>query len=300
MADGRSKTSRLGKGLSALIGEVEAKGPDAPKADAPGVADVAISDIRANPAQPRRHFDDGALEELAGSIKSHGVLQAILVRPAPKGEKAKYQIIAGERRWRAAKRAGLETIPAVVREVDELQLLEQGIVENVQRTDLNPIEEALAYEALMQRFGRTQDGLAAAIGKGRVHIANTLRLLKLSDGARELVSSGAVSAGHARAALAADDPEAVLQAAVKRGLSVRQTEALAREAREDSPSDIKAAVSRNADKDPDTEALEADLTRRLGLDVDIKHGPKGGELRIKYRELEQLDEVCRLLTARRS
>ena len=299
--DAKSKPSRLGRGLSSLIGEVEAVStPEAKTTDSGtgGPNEIALDDIRRNPKQPRRTFDETALEELAGSLKAKGVLQAILVRPDPK-EKGKYQIIAGERRWRAAKLAGLTSIPAVVRDTDELELLEIGIIENVQRSDLNPIEEAEAYEALMKRFGRTQDSLATSVGKSRVHITNTLRLLQLPEGAREHVRAGHITAGHARAALGAPDPEALVELAVEKGLTVREVEAHAKAAREDTPIETKSARPKPDDKDVDTEALEADLSRSIGLDVDIRHGKNGGELRIKYRDLEQLDDVCRRLTAKR-
>ena len=306
--DPNAKPSRLGRGLSALMGEVEAITPAATIGSPPsrqgdgtaGASEIAIDLIRRNPAQPRRTFDENALKELSESLKSKGVLQAILVRPDPK-DSGKYQIIAGERRWRAAKMAGLKSIPAVVREMDELQLLEIGIIENVQRADLNPIEEAEAYEALMKRFGRTQEKMAESVGKSRVHIANTLRLLQLPEAARAYVREGRLSAGHARAALGAPDPEALLEMAAAKGLSVREVEARAKDAREEStPYETKSAKpAASADKDVDTEALEADLTRSLGLSVDIRHGKAGGELRIKYRDLEQLDDVCRRLTAKR-
>ena len=296
----KHKQSRLGRGLSALIGEVEASTPAAPAAgSAPpaGVNEIPIDHIRRNPAQPRRTFDDASLQELADSIRTKGVLQAILVRPDPK-DPGKYQIIAGERRWRAAKLAGLGAIPAVVRNLDELELLEVGIIENVQRADLNPIEEAEAYEALMKRFGRTQDSLATSVGKSRVHITNTLRLLQLPEAARAFVRSGKVSAGHARAALGAPDPAALVELAAAQGLSVREVEALAKGAR-DGGIETKSARAPAEEKDVDTEALEADLSRQLGLEVDIRHGRNGGELRIKYRDLEQLDDVCRRLTRRK-
>ncbi len=300
----RQKTSRLGRGLSSLIGEVEASAPRAGETSAdetPRAApmEIAVADIRANPTQPRRHFDEVALDELAESIRAKGVLQAILVRPDPKAE-GKFQIVAGERRWRAAKRAGLAAIPAVVRELDELALLEVGIIENVQRTDLNPMEEAEAYDALMKRFGRTQESLAESVGKSRAHIANTLRLLNLPDGVRDHLRTGRLSAGHARAVLTAPDPAGLAQQAVDRNLSVREVEALAKRAREAGNASSGAPKPAGGkDKDVDTQALEADLTRSLGLDVDIRHTPKGGELRIRYRDLEQLDDVCRKLTGRR-
>lgn len=298
----KQKPSRLGRGLSALMGEVEASTPAKPEPGAEaasvGVDELPIKNIRRNPNQPRRTFDETALQELADSIRTKGVLQAILVRPDPK-EAGKYQIIAGERRWRAARLAGLESIPAVVRNLDELELLEIGIIENVQRADLNPIEEAEAYEALMSRFGRTQESLASSVGKSRVHITNTLRLLQLPEAARSYVREGKVSAGHARAALGSPDPEALIEMAAEKGLSVREVEALVKGARDGGSLETKSARPSAAEKDVDTEALEADLTRQLGLQVDIRHGKNGGELRIKYRDLEQLDDVCRRLTRRK-
>ena len=300
MADeAKNKTSRLGRGLSALIGEVEAApAPSAePAKGSAGPEEIELKRIRRNPAQPRREFDEDALKELADSLAAKGVLQPILVRPDPK-DKDKFQIIAGERRWRAARMAELKTIPAIVRETDELELLEIGIIENVQRTDLNPVEEAEAYQALMKRFGRTQESLASSVGKSRVHIANTLRLLQLPEGARAHIREGRLSAGHGRAALGAPDPEALIDQAVEQGLSVREVEARARAAKDGAPIETKSAKA-PMEKDVDTEALEADLSRTLGLDVDIRHSAKGGELRIKYRDLEQLDDVCRRLTAKR-
>ena len=304
--DNKGKPSRLGKGLSALMGEVEAVSVPAKSSDpeggtSDGVAEMPLNMVHPNPSQPRRHFDKEKLEELAESLKERGVLQAILVRPDPMGSPS-FQIIAGERRYRAAKMAGLKTIPAVVRDVDELELLEVGIIENVQRTDLNPIEEAEAYGALMKRFARTQESLAASIGKSRTHIANTVRLLKLSDGARQHIREGLVSAGHARAALGGEDPDLLIEQAVAKKLSVRDVEALARLSKGSVPplpGEAKAKPA-SALKDVDTEALESDLMRTLGLVVDIRDKNGSGEMRIKYRDLEQLDDVCRRLTAKRS
>ena len=303
-----AKPSRLGKGLSALMGEVdpvkpsEISAPSTPsdgKATTSGASEIPIEQITRNPSQPRKTFGEQELKELAHSIKTKGVLQAILVRPDP-NTPGKFQIIAGERRFRAAKGVGLKTIPAIVKEVDELELLEVGIIENVQRADLNPMEEAEAYEKLMKRFGRTQESLGASVGKSRAHIANTLRLLTLPSEAREHLRAGRISAGHARAALSAPDPESLIEEAIKNGLSVRDVEALARLAKDGvTPKSASPSVKPKVEKDVDTQALEADLERALGLSVDIKHGAKGGELRIKYRELEQLDDVCRRLTAKR-
>ena len=301
----RGKQNRLGKGLSALIGEVEGVGlaPEPVEAKTAEAATAAvtgfsISDIRPNPAQPRRSFSEAELEELAASIKQRGVLQPILLRPDPDAPNM-YQIVAGERRWRAAQRAGLKTIPAVVRDMDELQLLEVGIIENVQREDLNPIEEAEAYGALIKRFGRTQEDLAESVGKSRAHIANTLRLLNLGETSREHLRQGRISAGHARAALGAPDPDPVVDMALAKGMSVRDVEALVKRLKDGGTLDTVAKKVKQADKDVDTEALESDLARVLGLKVDIRQGSKGGELRIKYGDLEQLDELCRRLTAKR-
>lgn len=319
MAEAKKKQRRLGRGLAALIGEVEGATPaktdkkkqaDAALAEAPPIAkptgavspassEIDISLIRPNPAQPRRDFDEESLAELATSLKQKGMLQAILVRPDPK-RAGGYQIVAGERRWRAAKKAGLMTVPAVVRDLDELELLEIGIIENVQRADLNPIEEAEAYGSLMKRFGRTQDSLAESVGKSRAHIANTLRLLNLPESVRDAVREGRLSAGHARAMLGAPDPEAVARETLDKGLSVRDVEAMVRRLKDGVVDDRSGSTVRSAvEKDVDTAALEADISRALGLDVDIRHGASGGEVRIKYRQLEQLDDVCRRLTARR-
>jgi ParB family chromosome partitioning protein len=303
----RGKQNRLGKGLSALIGEVEGVGLAAPeetpessgRSPSGAVSEFSLSDIRPNPAQPRRTFSETELEELAASIRQRGVLQPILLRPDPDAPN-QYQIVAGERRWRAAQRAGLSTIPAVVRELDELQLLEVGIIENVQREDLNPIEEAEAYGALIKRFGRTQEDLAESVGKSRAHIANTMRLLNLGESSREHLRQGRISAGHARAALGAPDPDPVVDMAVAKGMSVRDVEALVKRLKDGSALDTVAKKVNQTDKDVDTEALEADLARVLGLKVDIRQGVSGGELRIKYGDLEQLDELCRRLTAKRS
>jgi len=299
MVDEKRKPARLGRGLSSLIGEVEAVAPTPVDASSPGAPqELPIVAIRPNPSQPRQIFDETALQELSESIRAKGVIQPILVRPDPKAPD-RYQIVAGERRWRAAKMAGLGTIPATIRDMDELALLEIGIIENVQRADLNPMEEAEAYDALMKRFGRTQEGLAESVGKSRAHISNTLRLLNLPDPVREHVKSGRLTAGHARAVLTAPDPEALAEEAISKNWSVRDIEARAKHAREGG--DIKKSIAKLAnEKDIDTQALEADLARTLGLVVDIRHGPRGGELRIKYRQLEQLDDVCRRLTAKRN
>jgi len=301
VSESKSKQKRLGKGLSALLGEVEGTGLSSPasggRSESP-IDEIQINLIRPNPAQPRRTFDPDQMEDLTESIRQRGILQPILLRVDPDADD-RYQIVAGERRWRAAQKAGLKAVPAVVRDFDELQLLEVGIIENVQRSDLNPIEEAEAYGALMKRFGRTQENLAESVGKSRAHIANTVRLLNLPEIAREHLRHGRISAGHARAALGADDPGPVVDMAVAKGLSVREVEALVKRLKsENGLSKVAEGVS-EASKDVDTQSLEADVARILGLPIDIRHKAKGGEVRIKYRDLEQLDELCRLLTKRR-
>lgn len=297
--EGKPKSKRLGKGLSALLGEVDGVGygDDIETSDIVKNT-IKISDIRPNPAQPRRTFSEQELAELATSIAQRGVLQPILVRPDPDAPN-RYQIIAGERRWRAAKQAGLEDIPAVIRDTDDLELLEIGIIENVQRENLNPLEEAEAYGALMNRFGRTQESLAESVGKSRAHVANTVRLLNLSERSREHLRHGRISAGLARAALGSPNPDALIDLALSKNLTVRDVEAQAKSLREGGSFDAVRQKIETKSADVDTVALENDLSRVLGLDVEIKHKAKGGDLRIKYRDLEQLDALCRKLTSKR-
>lgn len=280
----------LGRGLSALLGEAAADvAADAPPPSAP--TDTPIELIRRNPDQPRRAFSEDELESLAASIREKGVLQPILIRPAPNGDG--FQIVAGERRWRASQRAGLTAIPAVVRELDDRQVLEIAIIENVQRADLNPIEEALGYRALIERFGRTHEGLGEIVGKSRSHVANTLRLLSLPDAVRVHVEEGRLSAGHARALLTAENAEALADRIIAEGLSVRQTEALARGA-VDKPVRV-AGRRETADRNPDIAALERDLSDSLGLKVELADKDGKGALTLRYGTLEQLDDLCRRL-----
>ena len=263
--------------------------------------EIALDAIGPNPKQPRRIFNEKDLVELADSIKAKGVIQAILLRPDP-AQDGRYQIVAGERRWRAAQRAGLKTIPAVVRKLNDVEVLELGIIENVQRANLNPIEEAEAYHALIKRFGHTQDVLAEQVGKSRSYIANALRLLNLPEDARQLMMrDDTVTAGHARAALSAPDPMIVIDEVLQKGLSVRQAEKYAQQLRlQETGAGVREAVEKlvNDEDDVDTKALEIDLAEKLGLDVEIrrKKDGRGGELRIRYRKLEQLDELCRRLS----
>jgi ParB family chromosome partitioning protein len=295
----------LGRGLSALLADLnpdQAAAPAAPAAPAeprpdpgPGRLAVPIERLRPNPHQPRRTFAETDLAELAASIREKGVIQPLIVRPHPEAEDA-FEIVAGERRWRAAQMAQVHELPVVIRDLSDTEVLELAIIENVQRADLNPIEEAQGYRQLMDRFGHTQEKLAEALGKSRSHIANLLRLLTLPEPVLEHVRAGRLGMGHARALITAPDPAALARQVVERDLSVRQTEALARQAaQEPRPA---AAAPRTTVKDADTRALEQDLTAALGLAVSIQHGPgaQKGELRIRYRSLEELDGLCQLLS----
>jgi ParB family chromosome partitioning protein len=284
----------LGRGLSALLGEVEETATltvGTPEAAAAGVREIPIELIKRNETQPRWVFDDEELAELSASIRDKGVLQPILVRPLGGGE---FEIVAGERRWRASQKAGLHAMPALIRELDDVQVLEIAVVENVQRANLNAIEEAAAYQQLIDKHGRTQEEVAEAVGKSRSHVANTLRLMNLPEGVREHVLSGQLTAGHARAILTADDPAALAEEIISKGLSVRDAERLARGG---APAKPKAPSAR-LPKDTDTQALESDLSDVLGLDVEVIDKGGAGELRIRYATLEQLDDLCRRLTSR--
>jgi ParB family chromosome partitioning protein len=283
----------LGRGLSALLDDASDGGP--PGGPGEGVREIPIELVHRNPEQPRRHFPEAEIAELEASIRDKGVLQPILVRPSPKTP-GEYEIVAGERRWRAAQQAGLKAIPALVRVLDDDKAFEIAIVENVQREDLNAMEEAQAYQTLMRRMAYTQDKAAAAVGKSRSHVANTLRLLQLPDAVQDHVLFGRLTAGHARAILSAAFPEVLAQTIVEKGLSVRDAEALAK--RKDGGAAKKASGPRRAGKNTDTAALEVDLEDALGMNVDIVDRGGAGELKIKYATLEQLDELCRRLTRR--
>ena len=286
----------LGRGLSALMGEpvVEAVSV-APGADLPtGVMSVPIESLKPNPDQPRKVFTKEDHEELTQSIRDKGVLQPILVRQQP-GEDGVWQIIAGERRWRASQAARLTQVPIIVREMDDLEVLEVAIIENVQRADLNPLEEASAYAVLMERFGRTQDAVAGIVGKSRSHVANTLRLTQLSPGARDHVMAGRLSAGHARALLTAKNPDALADQIVDQGLNVRQTEVLARKSQDDPKPRTAKAGGGQGDVSPDIAALEQDLADALGVRITLADKGGKGELTLSYASLEQLDDLCRRL-----
>jgi ParB family chromosome partitioning protein len=280
--------------LSALLGEQAAEAVPVDGSAAPaGVHLAPIESLKPNPDQPRKIFNPEILEELAASIRDKGVLQPILVRTQP-GEDGVWQIIAGERRWRAAQQARLTQVPIVVREMDDVEVFEVAIVENVQRADLNPLEEADAYRALMERFGRTQDAVAGVVGKSRSHVANTLRLLQLPEEVLWYVRHGQMSAGHARALVTAPDPAALADQIVKEGLNVRQAEALARRAAE-GPKPVRAKVAPSGEGAADVAALEQDLADALGLKVQLADKGGKGEITIRYGTLEQLDDLCRRL-----
>ena len=274
------KPSRLGMGLSALLG-------DAPAAMAAETQrNLPIEALEPGPFQPRGPMEPEGLAELAASIREHGVLQPILVRPKPGGG-GTWQIIGGERRWRAAQQARLHEVPVVIRELDDRAAMAAGLVENLQREDLNPLEEAQGYRRLTEEFGLRQDALGQAVGKSRSHVANTLRLLNLPPKVRDLLSRGSLTAGHARALLTAENPLKLAEQVVTRGLNVRQTEALAA-----------AAATRPAAEragDPETRALERELTERLGVKVAIQRSGKGGKLVLSWRDLDQLDGLLHRL-----
>ncbi len=290
MSDDLSR-KRLGRGLAALIGEMDK--PAQPAAAVPRVAAdsrVPIEFIGPNPRNPRRSFAEEELADLTQSIREHGIVQPVVVRTTASG---RYEIIAGERRWRAAQKAGLTEIPVIIREVDDRVALELAIIENVQRSDLNAVEEAMGYQQLIDEHSYTQADLGQVIGKSRSHVANTLRLLKLSEPIRDMIVDGALSAGHARTLVTAPDPASLARRIIEEGLSVRQAEALAQQ-----PEDQQrkpAGSSAPVEKDADTVALEKALTDTIGLRVTITHGQRGGDLKIAYKTLEQLDELCRKL-----
>ena len=289
--------SGLGRGLAALLDDaVRQKSPDeaAAATSATGVREIEIGRIRPNSGQPRTRFDDGALAELAESISDRGVLQPILVRPTEGG----YELVAGERRWRAAQRAGLHSIPAIVRELDDSASAEIALIENVQRADLNPIEEAEGYRQLIKRHGHTQDGLSKIVSKSRSHVANLLRLLSLPEGVKNALMRGDINMGHARAIASVPDPDALLPEILGKGLSVRQTEALAQKAKTAPMHPIaRAAATREQRRlDADAAALERQLGDLLGLKVKVSHDGARGTVTLHYSNLDQLDMICQRLS----
>ncbi len=281
----QAQKRRLGRGLAALIGDdvVEAASPE----DFRGLRHLPIELLHPNPNNPRKTFREEELEDLARSIREKGLLQPLVVRQRDDGE---YEIVAGERRWRASQRAGLHELPVLIRELSDGETLEIALIENIQRSDLNPLEEARAYGQLLEQFSYTQQQLADSVGKSRSHIANTIRLLNLPDSVRAYIDEGKLTAGHARTLVATDSPAELANKIISLGLSVREAENLARKA------SMPAATKSRKDKDADTRALEKQLSDTTGLRVEIKsQGREGGTLIIKYKTLEQLDDVTHRL-----
>lgn len=299
----RKRPSGLGRGLNALFGDAAVEAPvlatpGAAKAAAPSgeaVQHVSTGSIRPLPNQPRRHFDEAAITELADSIGTRGLLQPIIVRHAPDGQG--YQLVAGERRWRAAQRAGLHQIPALVRDLDDAATYEIALVENIQRQDLNAIEEAGAYRRLIDDFGHSQEALAKLVGKSRSHVANLMRLLDLPQGVQDLVGDGSLSMGHARALIGADGAEAIARKVVKDGLSVRAVEALVRDGKGGGRKTPLETKSIDGGRDPDIVAVERHLSELLGIGVAIQYAGGGkGALTLKFASLDQLDMICQRLS----
>ncbi|QMU59334.1 MAG: ParB/RepB/Spo0J family partition protein [Boseongicola sp.] len=295
MAQAKSERRGLGRGLSALMADVNSANepsstsPSGPKAETL----VPLDQIVPNPNQPRRAFAENALKELTASVREKGIIQPLILRKGPDNT-GKFEIVAGERRWRAAQQAQIHKVPAIIRELDDIEVLEIAIIENIQRADLNPVEEAAGYRQLMDRFGHTQEKLSEAMGKSRSHIANLMRLLTLPEQVLEMLQDGRLAAGHARALITASDPLRLALIVTKKGLSVRQTESLVKNADTTKPTNTNTAPA----KDADTKAIEADLAAALGMRVAISHqvGAESGSLSIKYKNLDELDEICRRLS----
>ncbi|WP_293573616.1 ParB/RepB/Spo0J family partition protein [Phaeobacter sp.] len=292
MSDKKNKPRGLGRGLSALMADVNPEPVSTEKqANRSTEVLVPIEKVIANPDQPRRQFLQEDLDDLTASIREKGVLQPLIVRPRPGGQ---YEIVAGERRWRAAQAAQLHEVPVLIRDYSDLEMMEVAIIENIQRSDLNAMEEAQSYKQLMDRFGHTQEKMAEALGKSRSHIANLVRLLHLPDDVRTLVQERKLSAGHARALITSDNASDLAKKIVKGGLSVRATEALVKK----DAAGLQVATARPAkkspEKDADTRALEGDLSAALGLKVSIDHraGGESGTVTISYTTLDELDDLC--------
>lgn len=292
MAD---KPSRLGRGLAALIGEMAQQEGARVAESLNSIKRLPVDFIIPNRQNPRRDFDDGSLAELTGSVREKGIMQPLLVRPT--SDPNVFEIIAGERRWRAAQKAGLHEVPVLVREVDDKESLELAIIENVQRVDLNPLEEAQGYGQLLEQFAYTQQDLAQVIGKSRSHVANTLRLLRLPEEVRTMLARGELTAGHARALITSEDPITLARQIVDGKLSVREAESLGQGGEE---ATRRKSASTTPEKDADTIALERRLSDLLGLRVVIDHKDVGGRVEIRYKTLEQLDDICGKLAGTRT
>lgn len=315
---GKKASARgLGRGLSALMADIsapekdakkpetapqpsESRKPDTPLSESSvrNVQFISIARLTRNPDQPRKMFDQKELEELTESIRTKGVLQPILVRALPESQRSKktgdadFQIVAGERRWQASLKAGLDSMPVLIRDLSDREVLEIGVVENVQRSNLTPMEEARAYRALMNDFGRTQSDVADAVGKSRPHVANLMKFLDLPLQSQRYLELGRITMGHGRALANVPDPDALAEWIIQEGLSVRATEKLAKDLRDGV---LPKAAKAKTYKDPDTIKAEADLTDALGLNVDLRHKGPSGEVRIKYKTTAQLEELMRRL-----
>ncbi|KIC10254.1 chromosome partitioning protein ParB [Leisingera sp. ANG-M1] len=296
MAEKKAKPRGLGRGLSALMADVN-PAPVSTQAEAPRNAEilVPIENVVANPNQPRRQFLQEDLDDLTASIKEKGVLQPLIVRPRPGGQ---YEIVAGERRWRASQAAQLHEVPVLIRDYSDLEMMEVAIIENIQRSDLNAMEEAQSYKQLMEKFGHTQEKMAEALGKSRSHIANLVRLLHLPEDVQILVQERKLSAGHARALITSDHASDLAKKIVKGGLSVRATEALVKKDAAGYQTAAAKKPKKAVEKDADTRALEGDLSAMLKMKVSIDHksGGESGSVTISYEDLDQLDELCNLLS----
>ena len=298
MSEKKKERRGLGRGLSALMADVNVAETTNPairqeNAQSGSERQIEIHKIHPNLDQPRKEFEKGKLEELAASVKEKGIIQPLILRPHP-SKPDDFEIVAGERRWRAAQIAQLHEVPVIVRDYSETEVLEIAIIENIQRAELNSIEEAAGYKLLMERFGHTQEKLSEALGKSRSHIANLLRLLNLPGDVQSLVVDGSLSAGHARALVTAADAAGLAKQIVKKGLSVRATEALVKNEGKTQTS----TVTKSSGKDADTLALEGDLSAAIGMKVQIDHGSNGesGKVTVSYKDLDQLDQLCALLS----
>jgi ParB family chromosome partitioning protein len=298
MAKKKNEKRGLGRGLSALMADINEPEATQTAPSSPKSSErlVPITKVHANPDQPRRTFDYTELRDLAKSILTKGIIQPLIVRPDPKNE-GDFQIVAGERRWRAAQTARLDVVPVVLRDLNDLEVLEIGIIENIQRADLNPVDEANGYHQLMEKFGHTQEKLSEALGKSRSYLANSMRLLNLPNAVQDMMIDGRLTAGHARALVPADNALTLAKQVVEKGLSVRQTEALVKRG------DVRAKATRlKTQKDSDTVSLETDLSANLNMKVSIAHkeGSETGVISISYKTLDDLDVLCQMLSATRS
>lgn len=294
MTSPKTPNRGLGRGLSSLMSDVNAPSAQRDTAPVPAERTLPVDQIYPNPDQPRRSFDEQALADLTASIAEKGVIQPLIVR-AKDSPNGKYEIVAGERRWRAAQRAQLHNVPVIIREFTDVEVLEVAIIENIQRSDLNAIDEAAGYKQLMEKFGRTQDEMGKALGKSRSHIANSVRLLTLPKSVQSSLESGRLSAGHARTLVGHADADALAARIVKQGLSVREAEKLVKSAKDKSPTKRR---TKTVEKDADTVQIENDLAAHLGMRVNIAHaaGKENGQIVLHYRDLEQLDDLLRLLS----